>query len=57
MPEVAAGIAKQRIEDHERSGGGTVVTGCASSRRTFEKQGARVVDLVTVVADALGLSR
>ncbi len=57
MPEVAQGIAKQRVEDHERSGGGTIVTGCASSRRTFEKQGARVVDIVTVVADALGLPR
>lgn len=57
MPEVAQGIAKQRVDDHERSGGGMIVTGCASSRRTFEKQGARAVDLVTLVADALGLER
>jgi Fe-S oxidoreductase len=55
MPEVSKGIAKQRIEDHERSGGGTIVTGCASSAKRFAKEGARTVDLVTVVADALGI--
>jgi Fe-S oxidoreductase len=55
MPEVSKGIAKQRIDDHERSGGGTIVTGCASSKRRFEKEGARTVDLVTIVADALGI--
>lgn len=55
MPDVSKGIAKQRIDDHERSGGGTIVTGCASSKRRFEKEGARTVDLVTIVADALGL--
>ena len=55
MPEVSKGIAAQRIEDHERSGGGTIVTGCASSKRRFEKEGARTVDLVTIVADALGI--
>jgi dimethylglycine catabolism B len=55
MPGVSQGIAKQRIEDHERSGGGTIVTGCASSKRRFEKEGARTVDLVTIVADALGI--
>lgn len=55
MPDVSKGIAKQRIEDHERSGGGTIVTGCASSKRRFEKEGARTVDLVTIVADALGI--
>lgn len=57
MPEVAAGIARQRLDDHERSGGGVVVTACASSRRAFEKQGARAVDLATVVAEALGLDK
>lgn len=57
MPEVARGIAKQRVEDHARSGGGTIVTACASSRRAFEKEGARAIDLVTLVAEALGLSQ
>jgi Fe-S oxidoreductase len=55
MPDVSKGIAKQRIEDHERSGGGVIVTGCASSKKRFEQEGARTVDLVTVVADALGI--
>lgn len=55
MPDVSKGIAKQRIDDHERSGGGTIVTGCASSKRRFEKEGAQTVDLVTIVADALGI--
>jgi dimethylglycine catabolism B len=55
MPEVSRAMARDRLADHERSGGGTVVTGCASSLRSFERQGARVVDLVTVVARALGV--
>jgi Fe-S oxidoreductase len=55
MPEVSRAIAKQRIADHGAHGGGTVVTACASSLRTFRKQGATAVDLVTVVARALGV--
>jgi Fe-S oxidoreductase len=55
MPEVSSAIAKERIAEHEASGGGTVVTACASSLRTFRKQGAKAVDLVTVVAQALGV--
>jgi Fe-S oxidoreductase len=55
MPEVSKNIAKQRLADHEAHGGGTVVTACASSLKTFRKQGAESVDLVTVVARALGL--
>lgn len=53
MPAVARGIAAQRVADHERSGGGTVVTACASSARAFADQGQRVVDLATVVLRAL----
>lgn len=56
MPEVSSEIARQRLADHERAGGGTVVTACASSARRFRSQGARVVDLVTVVARALGIA-
>jgi len=56
MPDVAKGIAKQRVADHDRAGGGTIVTGCASSKRSFEKQGVRTIDIVSVVAEALGLS-
>ncbi|MDB5213680.1 MAG: putative L-lactate dehydrogenase [Myxococcaceae bacterium] len=55
MPEVSRNIAKQRIADHEAGGGGTVVTACASSLQTFRKQGADAIDLVTVVARALGI--
>jgi Fe-S oxidoreductase len=55
MPEVSKTIARARVAEHEASGGGTVVTACASSLRTFRKQGAKAVDLVTVVARALGV--
>jgi Fe-S oxidoreductase len=55
MPDVARTMAKQRLDEHARSGGGTVVTACASSLRAFAKQGARVVDLATIVARALGV--
>jgi Fe-S oxidoreductase len=55
MPEVSRAIASERIAEHEASGGGTVVTACASSSKRFRKQGAKVVDLVTVVARALGV--
>jgi Fe-S oxidoreductase len=55
MPDVARGIAAQRRADHERSGGGTIVTACASSARSFRKAGAKTIDIATVVARALGL--
>ncbi len=54
MPDVARGIAEQRLADHERSGGGTIVTACASSARSFQKSGqGTVLDLATVVLQAL----
>lgn len=53
MPAVARGIAEQRVADHELHGGGWIVTACASSRRSFERAGAQVVDLATVIAQAL----
>ena len=55
MPDVARTIAETRLEEHEAEGGGTVVTACASSLRSFRKAGANAVDLVTVVARALGV--
>lgn len=55
MPDVSRAIAQTRIDEHEASGGGTVVTACASSALRFRKQGAKVIDLVTVVARALGV--
>lgn len=54
MPGVSRGIAEQRLADHDRSGGGTIVTACASSARAFARAGAGdVLDLATVVARAL----
>lgn len=53
MPDVARGIAETRVADHERSGGGTIVTACASSARSFAKSGQRTLDLATVVLRAL----
>lgn len=55
MPDVSNTIARGRVDEHEAQGGGTVVTACASSLKTFRKQGANAVDLVTVVARALGV--
>ena len=53
MPDVARGIAKDRLADHERSGGGPIVTACASSARAFRAQGAEVFDLATFLRQAL----
>jgi len=55
MPEVSDGIARGRVAEHVEAGGGTVVTACASSMKKMQKQGASVIDLVTVVARALGV--
>ncbi|MCL2779597.1 MAG: (Fe-S)-binding protein [Polyangiaceae bacterium] len=55
MPAVSKAITANRLADHEAEGGGTVITACASSARSFRKQGAKVVDLVTLVARALGV--
>lgn len=57
MPEVSKTIARGRVAEHDAQGGGTVVTACASSLQTFRKQGATAIDLVTVVARALGVGR
>jgi Fe-S oxidoreductase len=56
MPEVSQTIARVRTAEHEAQGGGTIVSACASSVKTLRKQGAKVVDLVTIVARALGVA-
>ncbi|MBX3186196.1 MAG: (Fe-S)-binding protein [Labilithrix sp.] len=56
MPDTSRAIAAARVAEHDGAGGGTVVTACASSLRSFRKQGAQALDLVTVVARALGVS-
>ena len=55
MPAIARTIADGRIAEHDAEGGGTVVTACASSLQSFRKAGAHAVDLVTIVARALGI--
>jgi Fe-S oxidoreductase len=53
MPGVALGIADARIDEHERAGGGRIVTACASSLLAFRRRGrVPVDDLVTWIARA-----
>lgn len=55
MPETSATIAEQRKAEHDRLGGGTVVTACAGSLRRFQKNGVDAIDLVSLMARGLGL--
>jgi Fe-S oxidoreductase len=50
FPRAARSIARGRIREHERLGGGTIVTACSASLGWFRAQGASVVDLVTILA-------
>jgi hypothetical protein len=64
MPEASRSIADARLEEHERAGGGRIVTACASSLLAFRRRagararatkGARpfpIDDLVTYLARA-----
>lgn len=52
-PETSAAIAKERIAEHERAGGGVLVTHCASSLHRFRTAGEPAVDLASLVARAL----
>jgi Fe-S oxidoreductase len=53
FPRAARTIARHRIAEHERLGGGTIVTACSASLGWFRAQGARAVDLVTILARSL----
>ncbi|MEI9950051.1 MAG: (Fe-S)-binding protein [Pseudomonadota bacterium] len=55
MPETSARIADLRLQAHERAGGGSLVTACASSLRRFRAQGTPAVDIATIVAQSLDL--
>jgi len=57
MPDASARIADLRLAEHERLGGGVLVTACASSLRRFRAQGtpASVIDIASVVERSLGL--
>jgi Fe-S oxidoreductase len=50
FPRAAKTIARKRIEEHERLGGGTIVTACSASLGWLRTRGATVVDLVTILA-------
>src|SRR6185503_3931758 len=50
FPRAARTIARGRIAEHERLGGGTIVTACSASLAWFRAQGANAVDLVTILA-------
>lgn len=53
MPRTARAIARERLAEHERLGGGTLVTACATSLAWFRAQGAPVLDLATILARSL----
>jgi dimethylglycine catabolism B len=53
-PSTSESIARTRLEEHERLGGGTIVTACAQSLRRFSASGAKVLDLASVVARLTG---
>ena len=53
MPEVAQAAAQRLAAEHERLGGGTLVTGCASSLSQLRRAGTKAVDLITLLEAAL----
>jgi Fe-S oxidoreductase len=53
MPEVADGAARRLLGEHQRLGGGALVTSCASSLSHLRARGGNVLDLVTVLARGL----
>jgi dimethylglycine catabolism B len=54
LPANAREIARRRLAEHERLGGGTIVTACAASLGWFRAQGARALDLASVIARSVG---
>jgi Fe-S oxidoreductase len=52
MRATSQGIARSRVAEHARAGGGRVVTGCASSLVSMRKAGGEVDDIVTWIARA-----
>jgi dimethylglycine catabolism B len=53
MPAVAKQAAKARVADHRALGGGTLVTACASSLKSFKAAGEDAIDILEVLALAL----
>jgi Fe-S oxidoreductase len=64
MPTVSDGIARERIrqargslsDEPETDAEATIVTACAGSGTRLRRSGAKVLDLVEVLAMGLGLS-
>jgi Fe-S oxidoreductase len=52
MPRASRTIAESRVAEHERAGGGRIVTACASSLLSFRRARAKADDLVTWIARA-----
>jgi Fe-S oxidoreductase len=56
MPETSRTITEERVAEHDRGGGGRIVTACASSLMSFRRarnlKGTKVDDLVTWIARA-----
>jgi Fe-S oxidoreductase len=50
MPKTASAIAKARVREHADEGGGIIVTACASSLLALRSAGAKVSDMLTVIA-------
>ena len=50
FPEAARAATRDRVDEHARGGGGTLVTACASSLRAFRAAGEPAVDLVSLLA-------
>jgi Fe-S oxidoreductase len=53
MPDVAKAAGQRLVAEHERLGGGTLVTGCASSLSQLRRAGANAIDLITLLESAL----
>jgi dimethylglycine catabolism B len=53
MPDVAKAAGQRLAAEHERLGGGTLVTGCASSLSQLRRAGANAIDLITLLESAL----
>lgn len=53
MPAVASYAANRLATEHERAGGGTLVTGCASSLSQLRRAGVPAVDLIALAEGGL----
>lgn len=53
MPDVSRAAGDRLAAEHQRLGGGTLVTSCASSLSRLRERGVDAVDLITLVATGL----